>query len=96
MAKSEVDVLEKVEKLVALAQSEEDGKPTQEARTAAITVTRLMKDNDLVIVPRSELEAAKKAINGVTELRQQARKAKRDGMILGGVLGVMAGKQGLI
>lgn len=96
MAKSEDTVLEKVEKLIALAQSEEDGKPTHEARTAAITVARLMKENDLVIVPRVQLEAAQKAIHGATELRKEAKKAKRDGMILGGVLGVMAGKQGLI
>jgi hypothetical protein len=91
-----IDVLEKVQKLCTLALSEEDGEPTEEARTAAITATRLMKEHDLVIVPREQLEAAQKAINGATELRREAKKAKRDGMILGGVLGVMAGKQGLI
>lgn len=91
-----VDVLEKAQGLMALALSEENGEPTKEARNAGTALARLMKESDLVIVPREELEAAKKAISGATELRREAKKAKRDGMILGGVLGVMAGKQGLI
>lgn len=95
MAKSDVEVLEKVVSLVALAQSEEDGEPTEEARTAAVTVARMMKDNDLVIVARSELEAAHKAINGATALRKAAQKAERD-KFLWGIGGLLLGKGDVI
>lgn len=96
MASTTVDVLEKIEKLVALAQTDDKGKPTEEARTAAVTAIKLLKDNDLVIVPREKLEAAEKAVEGAKAMRLEAKKAKRDGMLVGAALGLFAGKQGLL
>ncbi len=77
------DAVETVQKLVALAQSVEDGEPTQEARTAAVKAIKLMKENDLVVVAKADMEAAVKAVEGVENMRKRLKKAKQDGMVMG-------------
>jgi hypothetical protein len=90
------EIVEKVQKLVALAQSQEKGEATEEARSAAVQVVRLMKENDLVIVPKADLEAAHKAVEGAQLLRKEVKKAKRDGLVMGFIgAQVLGGKGGL-
>lgn len=81
MATSEA--VETVQKLVALAQSTENGESTQEARNAAVKAIKLMQENDLVVVAKADMEAAAKAVEGVENLRKRVKKAKQDGMVLG-------------
>ena len=89
------DVMEKVQKLVALARTKEDGEPTEEARTAATTIIDLMEEAELVLVPKSDLAAAAKAVQEATELRAKVKTAKKEGMVLGGLLAAYATKQGM-
>jgi hypothetical protein len=90
MAKDYRDAIEKVRKLVKLAQSEDNGEPTEEARTAAVQAVRLMKEHDLVLLPQDELRRVEQRIEGLQ--RAMKEKSQKD-MILGGLLGAVLAKQ---
>lgn len=82
-------IVEKVQNLGKLALSkDEGGQPTEEARTAAVKVIELMKENELVVVPRSEI---KRMIEGAAEL-ETARQEKQKNLVLGIALGYFGGK----
>lgn len=86
------DVVEKVMHLGKLALSEEeDGESTEEARTAAVKALRLMKENDLVVMPRAEVE---KVIAGKKELAEAEAKANKN-LLMGLAIGFFGGKGGL-
>lgn len=86
---ADVKVLEKVHNLVKLAASGD----TEEARTAAVQATKLMKEHELVLVPRSELERVQKAINGSQELAKRAKEEATQKMLIGGAIGLFLSKQ---
>lgn len=85
------DVVEKVMGLGKLALSQEDGESTEEARTAAVKALRLMKENDLVVMPRAEVE---KVIAGKKELAEAEAKANKN-LLMGLAIGFFGGKGGL-
>jgi Protein of unknown function (DUF2786) len=79
-------VVEKVQKLVALAASAEE----DEARTAAMQAVRLMTEHELVCIPRSYVEGVKEHVDAA--IRDVRAKADRDKMIWG-VLGFLLSKK---
>lgn len=83
----------KVSSLVDLASDQSE---TEEGRTAAITAVTLMKEADLVVVPRSELERIKVVVKGAADLATKAKAEKRNNLIMGAALGVFASKSGLL
>jgi hypothetical protein len=85
------DILDKVGKLVALAQSDNE----EEARTAAMQATRLMKEHRLVVMPLSELERVQKSIGEATALAAKHQKDATQKMMLGALAGYMFGNKGL-
>ena len=89
-AKSPEDILEKVEKLVALASSA----PEEEARTAAVTAAMLMHEHKLVCVPREVLERAKTVIGDAEKLVARAKSENRQQLLIGGLVGLFLAKKG--
>ena len=93
MNKNEFEpVLRKVQNLVKLAA---DGPDTDEARTAAIQVTRLMKEHELVLLPRSEFERLKKVIEGARDLAKQSKDDKLQNMAIGALGALLLTKAGI-
>jgi len=89
MANESKAIVEKVQKLGALALSTgEDGKPTEEARTAAVTVMQMIKENELVVVPRSEIQ---RMVQGAAEL-ETSKQAAQKNLLMGVALGYFGGK----
>jgi hypothetical protein len=82
-------IVEKVQNLGKLALSTDDkGEPTEEARTAAVTVMRIIKENELVVVPRSEIQ---RMIAGAAEL-ETSKQAAQKNLLMGVALGYFGGK----
>lgn len=82
-------IVEKVQNLGKLALStDEKGEPTNEARNAAVQVMRIMKENELVVVPRSEIQ---RMVQGVAEL-EAAKAEKQKNLLIGVALGYFGGK----
>jgi hypothetical protein len=79
-------VVEKVQKLVALAASADE----DEARTAAMQAVRLMSEHELVCIPRSYVEGVKDHVDAA--IRDVRAKAEKDKMIWG-VLGFLLSKK---
>lgn len=83
------DALEKVQKLIRLATSDNE----EEARSAAIQATRLMKEHELVLVPRSEIERIEKVIGEAQSLAASSKQESMQKMMLGALAGYLfAGK----
>jgi len=95
---SSIEAFEKFQKLAQLALSEEDGEATEEARNAAVLAIEMLEgeDPDLIVLPRAEVEMLKKGIDGAKDLATKAKAAKREGMIMGGLLGLGLAKSGLL
>ncbi len=83
------DVLEKVGKLIRLSQSDNE----EEARTAAMTATRLMSEHKLVCVPLAEIERVQKLIEGAQTLAKTAAAEGQQKMMLGAAIGFMLSKK---
>ncbi len=84
------DTLEKVQKLVRLAASGD----SEEARTAAMQATRLMKEHELVLVPRSEIERIEKMVDGARQLAEAQKSEKMQNMAIGAFAGFLFGSKG--
>lgn len=85
----DVKVLEKVASLVRLANGAPD---TEEARTAAVQAMQLMKEHELVLVPKSELERVQKVVEGANALARQVKEEGTQKMVLGAMAGLFLGK----
>jgi hypothetical protein len=83
------EVLEKVQKLVRLAASDNE----EEARTAAMQATRLMKEHELVLVPRSEIERIEKVIGDARELATTSKGEATQKMMIGALAGFFFAKK---
>jgi hypothetical protein len=81
--------VERVQKLLALAQ---DGDESEEARTAALKAVRLMRETGLVVVHESELNAAKSIAGEARALARQAKEDAGKNLVLGSLLGLVASK----
>jgi hypothetical protein len=92
-----VEAVEKFTKLVALAQSEEKGEPTEEARNAAVKAIQLLADDesDLIVISKTELEEAKKRVGEAKLAAKKTRDEKRKDMATGAFIGFMLGKGGI-
>jgi hypothetical protein len=86
--KSITEVIARVTQLTALAIDESTTEA--ERRTAAVQAITLINANDLCVVPRAELDAAKSAVEGANLVATRAKKQATQNMILGGVLGWLA------
>jgi len=67
------DKLARVEKLFRLATDKNANE--EEARTAALACVRLMKDEELTVIPSTELETVKKKIGEMTQTMEKMKKA---------------------
>jgi Protein of unknown function (DUF2786) len=81
------EILDRVGKLVALAQSDNE----EEARSAAVQATRLMKDHRLVLVPQSEIDRIKTVIGEAQALAQKHESSATQKMMLGALAGFLVG-----
>ncbi len=89
-AKDDKKVLDTVTKLIRLANDKEED--SEEARTAAMQVTKMVKDNDLVLIPRAELERIKVVIGQANALAKRHKDEAQQKMMLAGIAGLMASK----
>jgi hypothetical protein len=83
-------VIDKVRNLVKLAS--DDAAEEEEARSAAVQAIKLMKENDLTVVPTTEWSTVKATIDG---MRADLAKVKQDAngkMLMGAGLGFLASK----
>ena len=81
-------VLETAQRLVALANSNEE----EEARTAAVQLARLMREEELVLVPMSEIRRIAKVAGDAKALAKTQEGEAVKKMVMGGVLGVLLAK----
>jgi len=81
-----VKVIEKAQKLLALAQDESN---EAESRNAAIQLARMMSKEDLQIVSGSEMREAEKIVKAAKEAGAKAREEKVQNIFLGGIIGYM-------
>lgn len=88
-----VETVEKFQKLAQLALSEDDGEPTEEARNAAVKAIGMLADeeSELLVLPRAELEAMKRKVDGASASLAQVKDAQQKGMIMGGLMGFLLG-----
>lgn len=86
-------IQDRVQKLLALAQSSNDDE-SEEARTAAIQVTRLMKEHKFVLVPYDEIKRVEKVIGEAQALAKQHEGEGTQKMLLGALAGFMLGGKG--
>jgi hypothetical protein len=89
MPTTDTKVLEKVHNLVKLAASGD----TEEARTAAVAATKMMKEHELVLVPKSEIDRVQKLIEGAQALAATQKADGTQKMVIGGIVGVLLAKQ---
>lgn len=75
-------ILAKIEKLVALA-TDTDDDDNEEARTAAVQAVRLMREHDLALVPKKDLDNARQFVEGAQALARKADQAKWQHMGIG-------------
>lgn len=83
------DVVERVQDLCRLAQSDNEN----EARNSALKAVQLMNQHELAFVPRAQLESAMKTVEGAREMVKQAKQEKMQNMLVGGLLGAFLSKQ---
>ena len=82
-------IVEKVQNLGKLALSVDDkGVPTEEARTAAAQMMHIIKDNDLVVVPKAEIQ---RMVAGAAEL-ETAKAAGQKNLLMGLAIGYFGSK----
>lgn len=76
-------IIEKVTKLVTLAQSAGE----EEARTAAMQAVKLMHEHKLTPIPQEDLERAMKFVEGAKELANKNSSQKKKDMAIGAAIG---------
>lgn len=82
-------VIEKVQKLITLAQD----KDSEEGRNAAIQAINLMREHELVVIPQAELEKARKAVDIMQSRLKEVSDGAKKQQLIWGALGFLAGKQ---
>lgn len=82
-------VMDRLRDLVNLARDKDPEEATEESRTAAVKALHLMKEHDLVIVSKAELERVQQRIDGLARAAQEAGQQK---MVLGLAMGFFGAK----
>jgi hypothetical protein len=90
-AKNPQEIVERVQKLVALAADGDSENGTEEERTAALKAVRMIAQHELSIVNESEMENAKKLIGQARELAAKFKEEKNNSMLMGGLIGYFLG-----
>jgi hypothetical protein len=88
---SKRDVLERVQSLVKLAQDGDD----EENRTAASKAVQLMKQHELVLVPKSEIDRVQRVVDEANKLVEGNKTEKHKNMAMGALAGFMLAKSGI-
>jgi hypothetical protein len=84
------DVLKRCAQLVKLAQDNPEG---EEARTAAVQAMALMKEHELCLVPKSELDRIQKVVGDAQLLAKKHEAELTQRLVIGAIGGVVLGKQ---
>ena len=87
-------VLKRVTALIQRAQSP-TGEDDEEARTSAMQAARMLKDHQLVVVPKSEIERVEQAIRHAHEIAKKSKDEAQQKLIMGVLGGLMLGKKGV-
>lgn len=90
---TQTDVLEKVHKLIMLANDDVD---SEESRNAATKALAMMKEHKLVLVPQTEIDRISTMIGDARALAAKQESAAMQKMALGAVAGFMLAKKGLL
>jgi hypothetical protein len=77
------EVVDKVEKLIALAT---DNANEEEARNAAVAAVKLINDAKLHLIPEADLENVLKAVDGAKRANERANGRMLIGLIIGAVV----------
>jgi hypothetical protein len=88
--KTRDELNEKVQHLVNLAANNEN---EDEARNAAVAAVNLMREHDLAVVPREDLERAQQVIQGANQLLVKAKEEGNKRLLIGVALGAFFGKK---
>lgn len=88
--KTDKKTLDKLGALVRLANDKPED--SEEARTAAMTVVHMMKEHELVIIPRAELERIKTVVGAANALAKRHQEEAQSKMVMAGLAGLMASK----
>lgn len=86
---TETKVLEKVGKLLKLAQDSD----SEESRSAAMQAVTLMREHELVLVPKSEIDRVGKLIEGANALASRQKGEEMQKLALGAAVGFLLSKQ---
>jgi hypothetical protein len=89
MPTTDTKVLEKVHNLIKLAAGAEG----EEARTAAVQATKLMKEHELVLVPKTEIDRVQKMVEGTQALAKAQKQEGMQKILIGGLAGLVLAKQ---
>ena len=81
-------VVDKARALLKLAADKPD---SEESRTAAVKVVMLMKEHNLVLVPKDLVEDSLKRVGEATALAQKAEQEKMQNMLIGAAAGFFLG-----
>lgn len=92
---SSIEAFEKFQKLATLAL---DDTNEEESRNAAVKAIEMLEgeDPELVVLPRAEVEQLKKGIEGARDIVSKTKAAKREGMMVGALLGLGLAKTKLL
>ena len=85
------NILEKVQGLVRLAQDGDD----EENRTAAAQAVQLMKQYELVLVPKSEIERVERVVEEANKVVSEQRDERTKNMAMGALAGFVLAKSGI-
>lgn len=88
-------VLKRVGALVKRAQSP-TGEDDEEARTAAMQAALMMREHELVLIPKSEIERIETAIKQAQEVARKSKDEAQQKLIMGALAGIMLGKKGIL
>ena len=87
-------VLKRVTALIQRAQSPTD-EDDEEARSAAMQAARMLKEHQLVVVPKTEIERVEAAIRHAHDIAKKSKDEAQQKLIMGVLGGLMLGKKGL-
>jgi hypothetical protein len=82
--------IERVRALISLATG---GSTEEEARSSALQAVRLMKEQNLTVVPQAAVEEVKRVVDGAQALMKKAKAEANQKLMIGLLAGAMFGKK---
>jgi len=86
-AKDIREVMEKVRDLAKLAERDD----SEEARNAAVKAIKLLRQHEIVMIPKHELEKMASKVNGAIEAERKINEQKTMNIVMGFVGGLLVG-----